>query len=105
MRDPDGSAVSAACGFSKERVARFTRRSFNRHFLFLSEHADVCRTEFKLDVANRWAPSASLAAPRTRQKQRLPCRFLVVALNQSFYKPRVGIARSPAQMMIQMTND
>src|SRR5215468_9329897 len=115
MRDEDGSAVSAPRGFSKECVARFTRRSFDRHLLFLRERADVCRTEFKFNPAGRCKASASLARlpawqaarlrPVTARQERLPGTFLVVALDQSFYKLRIGVARSSAQMMIQVAND
>jgi hypothetical protein len=67
MSDEDRSALSAPCGFSKERVARFTRRSFDRHLLFLPKRADVCRTEFKFNAAGRCTPSGSLARPRRWQ--------------------------------------
>jgi hypothetical protein len=49
--------------------------------------------------------SASLADPGARQAGRLPYKLLVVALDQPLDKPRIGIARSPAQSMIQMAND
>src|SRR5262245_46113419 len=42
MRNEDGFAVSASCGFSKESVARLTCRSFDRYLLFLRERANVC---------------------------------------------------------------
>jgi hypothetical protein len=96
MREEDGSAVSTPCGFSKECVARFTRRGFDRHLLFLAERTDVCGTEFKFNVAGRCRASASLARPRTWRAERLPYKFLVVALDQPLHKLRIGIARSSA---------
>src|SRR2546430_3298413 len=102
MRDKDRSAVLAPCGFSKECVPRFTRRSFDRHLLFLCERTDVCRTEFKFNAAGCCTPSASLARPRAWQSEPIPWQFLVVALDQPFHKPRIGIARSSAQLMIMM---
>ena len=104
MCDEDRSAISASCGFSKECVARFTRRGFDRHLLFLPKRADVCRSEFKFNAAGRCTPSASLVRPRAWQAERLLYKFLVAALDQPFHKPRIGIARSSAQSMIQVAN-
>src|SRR5439155_18294458 len=106
MRNEDRTAVSAPCGFSKECVTRVTRRSFDRHFLFCGEGAYVCRTELKMEI-RPWCrrASASLADPGTRQAGRLPYKLLIAALDQPLDKPRFGIARSPAQSMIQMAND
>src|SRR4051812_15302802 len=105
MRDEDRSALSAPCDFSKECIARLTRRSFDRHLLSLPECADVCGTEFEFNAAVRCRGSASLARPGVRQAERLPYNFLVIAFDQPFNKPRIGIARPPAQPMIQMAND
>ena len=105
MPDEDRSAVSSPSSFSKECIARFTRRRFYRHLLFLSKRADVCRTGFKLNTVGRRRASASLADPRARQALRLPYNFMVVMSDQPVHKPRIGIARSPAQSMIQMAND
>src|SRR6185436_5212050 len=105
MRDEDRPAVSAPRSFSKEGVTRFTRRSFNRHLLFLAERADVCGTEFKFDAASRCRASASLAHPRAWQAERRPYNFLVVAFDQPFNKFRIDIAGSSSQSMIEMAND
>src|SRR5262245_56428431 len=84
VRDEDRPAVSAPCGFSKECVTRFTRRSFNRHLLFLCECADVCRTEFKFNAASRCRASAPLARLCAWQAKRLPCTVLVIAFDKPF---------------------
>ena len=104
MRDEDRPAVLAPCDFSKECVTRFTRRSFDRHLLLLPERADLGRTEFEFNAAVRYRATTSLARPRVWQAERIPCRFLVVALDQPFHKLRVGITRSSAQLMIKMSN-
>src|SRR6476646_3165864 len=101
MRDEDRSAVFTPGGFSKECVARFTRRSFDRHLLLPPKCADVCRTGFKFNTAGRCRVSGSLDRPRTWQAEPL----FVVTFNQPVHKPRVGIARSSAQSMIQVAND
>src|SRR6476659_9706935 len=101
MRDEDRSAVSAPGGFSKECIARFTRRGFDRHLLLLPERADVCRTGFEFNAAVRYSATASLARPCTWQAERL----FVVTFNQLVHKPRIGIARASAQSMIQMAYD
>src|SRR6478735_3365366 len=101
MRYEDRSAVSAPGGFSKERVACFTRRGFNRHLLLLPERADIGRTDFRFNAAVRWMATASFARPRAWQSERL----LVVTLDQPIHKPRIGIARSSAQSVIQVAND
>jgi len=105
MCDEDRSAVSTPCDFSKECVARFTRRSFNRHLLLLPERVDVCRTKFEFNAAVRCRASASLAGPGVTQAQRLPYKFTVVMSDQPVHKPRIRIARSSTQSMIQMAND
>src|SRR4051794_22243214 len=105
MREEDRSAVSPPGRFSKERIARFTRRSFDRRFVSLPEHTDVCRTEFEFNAVGRCRASASLAGPRARQAERSPYNFLAVACDQSFNKPRIGIARSSTQSMVQVAND
>src|SRR4029453_18371328 len=105
MRDEDRPAVSAPRSFSKEGVTCFTRRGFNRHFLFLSKRTDVCRVEFKLNAAGRCRASASLARPWARQAGRMPYNFLLAAPDQRFNKPCIGIAGSSAQSMIQMASD
>src|SRR3982751_2429585 len=104
MRDEDRSALSAPCDFSKECIARFTRRSFDRHLLSLPECADVCGTEFELNAAVRCGASASLTRPSVRQAERLPYNFLVVAPDQPANKPCIRIARSSTQSVIQMAN-
>src|SRR5580765_7473350 len=101
MRDEDRPALLAPCDFSKECVARFTRRSFDRHLLSLPEPADVGRTEFEFNAAVRYRARISLVCPGTRQAER---RF-VVTFNQPVHKPRIGIARSSAQSMSQVAND
>src|SRR3954447_706428 len=105
MRDEDRSALSAPCDFSKECIARLTRRSFDRHLLSLPECADVCGTEFEFNAAVRCRASASLAGPGVRQAERLSYNFLVIAFDQSFNKPRIRIARPSAQSMIQVADD
>src|SRR4029077_8254865 len=101
MRDEDRSALSASCDFRKECIARFTRRSFDRHLLLLPERADIGETEVEFNAAVRYRARASLDRPCTWQSD----RPLVVALDQPIHKPRTGIARSSAQSMIQMAND
>src|SRR5262249_61247389 len=105
MRDEDGSAVSAPCGFSKECVARVTRSSFERDLLLLPERADVCRTQFKSKATDHCRATASVAGSRAWQAERLPCNVLVVAVDQSLNKPRVSITRVGTQSMIQVAND
>src|SRR6478672_1111087 len=100
MRDEDRPAVSSPGDFSKERIARFTRRPFNRHLLFLSKRADVCRTEFKFNAGVSCMLGASLARPPAWQAP-LP----VATFDQFLDKPCIGIARATAQPMIQMAND
>src|SRR5438067_7603544 len=73
MCDEDRSAILASCGFSKECVARFTRRGFDRHLLSLPERADICRSDFKFNAAGRCRASASLPRPRA---ERIPFKFL-----------------------------
>src|SRR4051794_2496798 len=99
MRDEDGFAISAPGGFSKECIARFTRRSFDRHLLLLPERRDVCRTDFKSNVAGRSTVNTLVACERLR------CKFLAVTLDQSVHKSRIRIARSSPQSMIQVAND
>src|SRR4029453_11703269 len=96
MRNEDRCAVSTPCGFSKECVARFTRRSFDRDLLFVRECTDICRSEFKLDLGPMHCKATALVAYLLRQAERLPYSFVVVALDQLFNKPSVGIARSSA---------
>src|ERR1051325_747876 len=106
MGDEDVPAVFTPCGFSEECIARFTRRGFDRHLLFLCQSANVCGTEFKFKWTVHCGASASLVFLCTRQAFRLrvttvrqdrpPYSFVVVALHQSFNKPRIGIARSSA---------
>src|SRR5881396_3554303 len=103
MRDEDRSAVSAARSFGKESIARLTRRSFDRHFLFFRERANVCRAELKFNAASRCRANASLARPPGQAARLL--YFLVVVLNQLLNKPPIRIARSSPQLMIQMAND
>src|SRR4051794_15015912 len=102
MRNEDRSAVSPPGRFSKECIARFTRRSFDGHLRSLAKQADVCGTEFEFNAAVRCTASASLADSLARQAERLPYNFTVVTFDQSLHKPRIGIARSSAQSMIQV---
>src|SRR4051794_15586884 len=102
MSEENRSAVSAPCSFSKKCVARFTRRSFDRHLPFLPERTHICGTEFELNVIDPCTTPVSLAGPRAWQTDRLCYKFSVVPLHQRFHKPRIGIAEASAQLMIQM---
>jgi len=78
MREEDGATAPARSDCCEEGVARFARGGFDRPFLFCSERADVCRPERKIDI---------------------------VLGREFFNEVRISIARSPAQLMIEMTDD
>ena len=69
MRQKNGAAAAALRNFGKKRIARITRRGFNRHLSFLGKRANVCRAEFKIEI---------------------------VFSGEFFHKARVGVARSSA---------
>ena|ERR1700730_3497447 len=68
----------ALCGLGEKRVAGLTRRGFDRALFFLRERSNLYRGELEIDVIS-------------------PREFL--------HKPRIGVAGSSAQLMIQMAND
>src|ERR1043166_5503255 len=78
MRDKDRSAVSASCDFSKEGVARFTRRGFDRHIFSLCQRTNIRQTGLKTNV---------------------------IFGGKFFDKARICLRRPAAQLMIKMTND
>jgi len=78
MRQENRAAPMALRGFREKRVARVTRCGLERHLFFLRQRANVRRAEFKIDL---------------------------IFPGQFFYKACIGIARSSAQLMVQMTND
>src|SRR5213596_3570118 len=78
MRKKNRVATVALRDFGEKRIARFTRRSFDRHLLFLCQRTNICRAAFKIDLIFR---------------------------SEFLHKTRVGITRSSAQLMVQMADD
>src|SRR5436309_6805476 len=106
MRKKHRVATMALRGFGEERIARLTRRGFDRHLFFLCERTNVRPAQFKINVGHlRWRACAPLDLLLTRQAERLSYNFLVGRGDKLLHKTRVGIARSAAQLVIQMTND
>src|SRR5438034_10789312 len=78
MRKKHRVATMALRGFGEERIACLTRRGFDRCLLFFRERTNICHAQFKIDL---------------------------IFCSEFFYKSCIGIARSSAQLMIQMAND
>ncbi len=78
MCEKDCVTASLFRDFCKERIARLTRGSFDRHLLFSRDRADIRRSDFKIDIVFR---------------------------REFFDKARVGIARASAQLVIQVADD
>ena len=75
MGEKDAAAVSALCHARKKFVTGLASSRLDRHLFFCGEHANIRRADFKIDI---------------------------VARREFFDKMRVGVARSAAQLMIQV---
>src|SRR5882724_2976796 len=106
MSEKNGAASPAFCDFGEERVTRFSRCSFNRYLFFLCQRTDVRRVELKIDILHpRCRASTSLARLQTRQSERLSHNFPSIICGKFFDEARIGIARSAAQLVIEVADD
>ena len=78
MCQKNRAAATSLRNFGKKRVARLTRRGFDRHPLFLCERANVCRTDLKIDTVFR---------------------------GEFFDKAGISLGGAPAEVMIKMADD
>ncbi len=75
MGEKDAAAVSALCHARKKFVTGLAPSRLDRHLFFCGEHANIRRADLKINIVTR---------------------------REFFDKMRVGVARSAAQLMIQV---
>ena len=105
MGQKNGVTFSSFRDLGEERIARLARRGFDRHLLFRSERAHGRSARLKIDAPISCRACAPLARPRIRPALRLPCNFSAIAFGEISNESCIGVARSAAQVMIQMADD